>query len=499
MSFARSSGVLLHPTCLPGEYGIGDFGPAAYRYLEWLHAAGLGWWQVLPLSPMGPGWSPYASTSTFAGNTMLVSPEFLLRDGLVTKADLADVPTFSPVRVEYERVVPFKYGLLRRAFERFSTKPPGRLASAFEAFRARAAAWLPDFSAFAAIKRTHSGAHWRDWPEGLALRRPGAIASWVGKNERELLFEDFCQFLFDTQWRELWEHARSLGISILGDVPIYVADDSADVWATRELFQLDPRGRPLAVAGVPPDYFSATGQLWGNPLYDWKTIAASGYGWWIARLRATLEVVDAVRLDHFRGFVAYWEVAAGQKTAVAGRWVPGPGRKLFDALHAALGGLPMVAEDLGFITEDVTTLRDALGLPGMVVLQFAFAPSPRSQFLPYNHRRNMVVYTGTHDNNTTLGWYLDDASEGEKDFVRRYFGSDGREIHWDMIRAALASVADLAVVPHQDIAGLGADCRMNTPAKPEGNWRFRLTEWMLSEALRDRLGELIWLYDRSEV
>jgi 4-alpha-glucanotransferase len=251
------------------------------------------------------------------------------------------------------------------------------------------------------------------------------------------------------------------------------------------------------VAGVPPDYFSATGQLWGNPLYDWDALAATGFAWWVARLRAALQLVDAVRLDHFRGFAGYWEVPAGEKTAVVGRWVPGPGMSLFDALRSALGELPMVAEDLGVITEDVTALREALGLPGMAVLQFAFSPSPRSRFLPHSHRRNMVVYTGTHDNNTTLGWYMGEASEAERDFARRYAGTDGREIHWDMIRLALASVADLAVVPHQDIAGLGGDCRMNIPATPEGNWRFRITEWMLSEALRDRLGELIRLYGRA--
>jgi 4-alpha-glucanotransferase len=495
MRFARSAGVLLHPTSLPGPYGIGDLGPTAHRYLEWLNGAGVGWWQILPLNPAGPGWSPYASTSTFAGNAVLVSPELLTDDGLLTKADLAKAPEFSPFQVEYAKVVAYKRALLQRAFERFSFRP-GKLEAAFGAFQTAAASWLSDYAGFAALKRAHRGAAWTDWPEALALRKPGALPRWLERHEREVRFEEFCQFVFDAQWRRLREHGRSLGIRVLGDLPLYVAHDSAEVWARRELFRLDPRGRPLAVAGVPPDYFSATGQLWGNPLYDWDALEASGFAWWAARLRAALELVDAVRLDHFRGFAAYWEVPAGERTAAEGRWRPGPGRKLFDALRAALGELPLVAEDLGFITEDVTALREALGFPGMAVLQFAFSPSPRSTFLPYSHRRNMVVYTGTHDNNTTVGWYLGDASEAERDFLRRYVGSDGREIHWDLIRLALSSVADLAVIPHQDIAGLGSDCRMNTPATAEGNWRFRVTGWMLSDALRDRLGELVRLYGR---
>jgi 4-alpha-glucanotransferase len=497
MRLERSCGVLLHPTCLPGPYGIGDLGPAAHTYLEWLARAGARWWQVLPLSPAGPGWSPYAATSTFAGNTALVSPELLIQDGLLEPSDLADMPQLSPFKVEYERVVPWKGSLLQKAFQRFSKKPGAKIESAFAAFREESAWWLSEYSAFAALKRAYRGAPWYDWPEDLALHRSEPLAAWVGRHRRELLFEEFSQFLFFSQWRALREKARSLGISILGDVPIYVAGDSAEVWANRPLFQLDARGRALFVAGVPPDYFSETGQLWGNPLYDWDALEATGYAWWIARLRATLELVDAVRVDHFRGFAAYWEVPAGQKTAVIGRWVPGPGRRLFDAIRAALGDLPLVAEDLGVITEDVIALRDGLGLPGMAVLQFAFSPSPRSTMVPYLLRRNVVVYTGTHDNNTTLGWYLGDAPPQEKDFVRRYLGTDGHEIHWDMIRLALSTVADLAIVPHQDIAGLGGDCRMNTPATAKGNWQFRLTDWMLSEALRDRLAGLAWVYGRT--
>jgi 4-alpha-glucanotransferase len=497
MKLDRACGVLLHPTCLPGPYGIGDLGPAAHRYLEWLACAGVKWWQVLPLNPVGPGWSPYAATSTFAGNTALVSPELLREAGLLQADDLAGLPALSAFAVEYERVIPAKRALLARAFERFSARPDPKVESAFTAFREDSKSWLSEYATFAALKETHGGAPWHTWPEDLAMRRSEPLAAWIARHKREVAFEEFCQFLFASQWQALRRRARSLGIRILGDVPIYVADDSADVWAHREIFRLDGKGRPLVVGGVPPDYFSSTGQLWGNPLYDWGVLEASGYFWWVARLRAVLELVDAVRLDHFRGFAGYWEVPAGQKTAVKGRWVPGPGRKLFDAVQGVLGALPFVAEDLGVITEDVVALRDGLDLPGMEILQFAFVPSPRGQFIPYRHRRQLVVYTGTHDNNTTLGWYMGDASDAEKDFVRRYLGTDGHEIHWDMIRLALSSVANLAVVPHQDIAGLGADCRMNTPATTKGNWRFRLTDWMLGDALRDRFAELAWLYGRS--
>jgi 4-alpha-glucanotransferase len=497
MPFERACGVLLHPTCLPGPYGIGDLGPSAHRYLEWLARAGARWWQVLPLHPPGPGAAPYAATSSFAGNSALVSPELMRQEGLLDNADLSGTPEFSPFKVEFERVVPHKRRLLERAFDRFGARASSGVRGRFESFRGGNGAWLRDWAVFSALRAATGGAPWWRWPEEIALRRPGAVAAWASAHQREVAFEEFCQFVFYDQWGRLHDRARELRVGILGDLPIYVADDSAEVWANRSIFRLDARGRPIAVAGVPPDYFSETGQLWGNPLYDWDALERSGYGWWIARMRAALGSVDAVRLDHFRGFAGFWEVPAGAKTAATGRWVPGPGRRLFEALGAALGELPLVAEDLGVITEDVTTLRDSLGLPGMAVLHFAFCPEPRSQFVPYLHRRNLVVYTGTHDNNTTLGWFLGDASPAEKEFVRRYLATDGREIHWDMIRLALSSVADLAIVPHQDIAGLGADCRMNTPSKADGNWRFRLTDWMLGDALRDRFAGLAWLYGRT--
>lgn len=496
MHLERACGVLLHPTCLPGPYGIGDIGPNAHRYVDWLADANVRWWQVLPLNPTGPGQSPYNAISSFGANPLLISPEWLLRDGLLHNHDVNPLLEFPEVLVDFEALIPARVRVLRQAFARFSSQPPGGMAADFETFRHEQRAWLDDFALFAALRQAQEGLPWHDWPADLALRRPQPLAAWEAEHRQEVDFEAFCQFLFDRQWQELHEHAHRRGISILGDIPIFVADDSADVWAHRELFQLDEHGHPLVVAGVPPDYFSATGQLWGNPLYDWASLARTGYAWWIDRLRTTLRQVDAVRLDHFRGFSAYWEVGADEKTAIGGRWVPGPGRALFDAIAAALGELPLVAEDLGVITEDVTSLRRGLGLPGMAVLHFAFNPHEHSSFLPYRHERDMVVYTGTHDNNTTLGWYLGDASEEEREFARRYLPTDGREIHWDMIRAAFASVAQLAIVPHQDLAGLGADCRMNTPGVAEGNWRFRITQWMLSDWHQQRLAELIRTYGR---
>jgi 4-alpha-glucanotransferase len=497
MTFARSCGILLHPTCLPGRWGIGDLGPAAFRYVDWLADAGVSWWQVLPLVPPGPGFSPYASISSFAGSALLVSPDALVADGLLRPGDLATGPQFSDTMVAFEQVAPFKEALLRTAFARFEERPSKDLAAEFETFSAAQRDWLDDFALFAGLLDAHGGQHWRRWPKPLALGERSALDVWQRENERTLRFQRFKQFLFDRQLAALRRHAATRGVRILGDLPIYVADNSADVWAHRELFQLDPAGRPTAVAGVPPDYFSKTGQLWGNPLYDWSAHRRTGYSWWVARTRRTLELVDAVRIDHFRGLAGYWAVPAGKKTAVGGRWSPGPGRALFDALAAALGPLPLVAEDLGVMTPDVEELRDGLGLPGMAVLQFAFTPHERSTFVPYRHRADLVVYTGTHDNNTALGWYMGEATEAERDYVRRYVGTDGREIHWDLIRTALASVAVLAVIPHQDLAGLGGDCRMNTPSTAEGNWRFRLTEWMLGGELQRRLAEFVWLYGRS--
>jgi 4-alpha-glucanotransferase len=355
MKLSRSCGVLLHPTCLPGPFGIGDLGPAAHRYLDWLAKAGARWWQVLPINPVGAGYSPYAALSSFAGNPLLVSPELLLEQGLLEAADLADKPEFSPFAVEFDQVAPYKLALLQRAFKRFSHTKPAAPEEAFGRFLEENGFWLTDYALFAAIKRAHGGKAWVEWPAELALRRPAALSAWRQTHEREVRFEEFCQFLFASQWRLLRRAAREHRIAILGDVPIYVADDSAEVWTNRELFRLDKRGRPTVVAGVPPDYFSDTGQLWGNPLYDWDALETTGFTWWIHRLRAALQLVDAVRLDHFRGFAAFWEVPAREETAAGGRWVPAPGRRLLDAVRKTIGELPFIAEDLGVITEDVVS------------------------------------------------------------------------------------------------------------------------------------------------
>jgi len=497
MTIQRSAGVLLHPTCLPSRFGIGDLGPAAYAYLDWLAAAGVRWWQILPLNLPGPGNSPYSALSTFAGNPLLISPEGLAGDGLLTEEELAALSALAADRVDYPSVSTAKTGLLRRAWQRFSEAPPTGLEAELSAFAAEHGWWLEEFAQFDALKRAHVGAAWYEWPEkGLRLHDERVVTAWAAAHPDEIGFSRFCQFVFFRQWERVHRAARERGIRILGDAPIFVAYDSAEVWAHRELFLMDEHGRPTVVAGVPPDYFSATGQRWGNPLYDWERHAADGYAWWIARLRHLASLSDAVRLDHFRGFAAHWEIPAAEDTAVNGRWVRGPGRQLFDAVGEALGGLPFVAEDLGTITEDVHQLRRALGLPGMAILQFAFTPAPRSSYLPHNLAPDLVVYTGTHDNNTTVGWWLEDAAEAERDFARRYMATDGREIHWDLVRLALATVCDLAVVPHQDLAGLGSDCRMNTPGRADGNWTFRLMPWMLDVDIQQRLAGLVDLYGR---
>lgn len=492
MRFARSFGILLHPTSLPGPFGIGDVGPAAVGYLDWLHEAGARWWQVLPLNPAGPGASPYSSTSAFAGNPLLVSPELLVEEGLLSREEISRSVPADGERVSWESVAAWKEELLERAWAAAADRMPAEM----EAFAEAEAFWLEDYATYAALRRAHGELPWWQWPAPLARCDRQAVAAWRSQHEHQVRRVIFRQWLFFRQWQRLRAEAARRGIRFLGDAPIFVALDSADVWANRHLFRLDPEGRPQVVAGVPPDYFSADGQLWGNPLYDWQRLAEQGYHWWIKRLAANLRQVDALRLDHFRGFVACWEIPAGAPTARQGRWTPGPGRALFEALAAALGPLPLVAEDLGFITDDVRALRDELGLPGMAILQFAFEPGERSAFLPYLHRPNLVVYTGTHDNNTVLGWYRDEASPQARRFFLEYANSDGREAHWDMIRLAFASVADLAIVPHQDVAGLGSQARMNIPGVAAGNWGFRLGPGAVAPALAQRLHRLAWVYGR---
>ncbi len=471
----RAAGILLHVTSLPGPHGIGDLGPAASAFLAWAESAGLAVWQVLPLGPTGYGNSPYGALSAFAGNPLLISPERLAEEGLLPGPALAARPTFAPDRVDYEAAAPWKERVLRSSFAHFREHAPAPLRADHEDWigAPEQAPWLADYALFTALKARQRGAAWTDWPPALRRREPAALAAARDSLRDELDFHVYAQFVFFRQWDRLHAAARARGIAILGDVPIYVAHDSAEVWARPELFKLGADGGPRVVAGVPPDYFSSTGQRWGNPIYDWRRMARDGYVWWIERLRANLRLVDRVRLDHFRGFAAHWEIPAREPTAVRGRWVKGPGRRLFAALRAAFGDeLPLVAEDLGVITPDVDALRERFGLPGMRVLQFAFAPPGEDDVhAPHRHSPRTLVYTGTHDNDTAAGWYAA-LGPAERERVDDYLGR-GEPISVRMVRAAYTSVAEVAVVPLQDFLGLGSVARMNTPATPAANWTFR--------------------------
>lgn len=491
----RFSGVLLHPTSLPGRWGIGDLGDAAYRFVDFLAATGQTLWQVMPLSPTGYGDSPYQSFSAFAGNPMLVSFDILRAEGLLADEDLADAPQFGSGPVDYGAVIPFKANVLRRSFGRYqATASPG-LRQEFSDFLARNHTWLNDYTLFAALKAHHGGASWNTWETDIARYETDAVARYVQELNEEVQYHTYMQFLFRRQWTNLKNYANERGIRIIGDIPIFVAYDSSDVWANREVFSIDDEGNPTVVAGVPPDYFSDTGQLWGNPLYCWDVLEERGFGWWIERFRATLALVDIVRLDHFRGFAAYWEVPAGEETAINGRWVTGPGVALFEAVRAALGEVPIIAEDLGLITPDVLELRDKLGLPGMKVLQFAFGGKPDDPYLPHNYEQRCVVYTGTHDNDTTRGWWQTLPGH-ERSFAQLYLGRDGSNISWDLIRLAMMSVAEMAIFPLQDILDLGSAARMNTPGRSAGNWTWRYTPDMLTAEVTERLKLFTGIYGR---
>jgi len=493
MKFERSAGILLHPTSLPGAYGIGDLGPAAYAWLDWLAGSGCKLWQVLPLGPTGFGDSPYQCFSAFAGNPYLVSPQVLLEQGLLRSEDLADMPAWDEQRVDFGRLYLWKPALLEKAFRHFSAKP-GEVQAEFTAFCNENDDWLEDYALYSAIKETHGGGSWDGWPKNLRLREPSALQEARAALASAITRFSFYQFLFFRQWKALRAYAGENGVQIIGDIPIFVAYDSADVWAHPDLFHLDTDGKPTVVAGVPPDYFSPTGQLWGNPLYNWEVHRAGGYAWWLERLRASLKLVDILRIDHFRGFAGYWEIPAGNPTAEIGRWAKGPGEDFFKAVQSNLGSLPILAEDLGVITPDVVRLRDRFGLPGMKILQFAFS-GPDNPFLPHSYLQNCVVYTGTHDNDTTRGWY-ESAPEAEKDFARRYLQADGNQFVWDLIRAAWSSVAVFALAPLQDLLDLGTAARMNYPSHLGGNWEWRLSDRALNQELQSRVKELNWLYQR---
>lgn len=487
----RASGVLLHVTSLPSAYGVGDIGPVALRWVDFLREAGQSWWQALPLGPTGYGDSPYQCLSSFAGNELLISPDWLIEDELLAAADCAGL-AFSPAAVEYEKVVPFKVRLLETAWNRFAAGARPDLQSAYEQFCQVNGTWLDDYALFRALKNRYNGACYLEWPVDLVTRNPAALARARGELAGKIELARFAQFLLSRQAERLEHYARGNGVQLIGDLPFFVSPDSSDVWANPELFLLDQENRSTFVAGVPPDYFSAEGQLWGNPVYDWEALRRSGYRWCVERLRPLLTRVDVVRLDHFRAFAAAWHVPAGASTAQGGQWVSGPGAEFFEVAERDLGGLPFIAEDLGLITPDVTALRDQFRLTGMRVLQFAFDGKSDNPYLPHNYVPNTVVYTGTHDNSTTRGWY-EELSTDQQQAVWRYLGRSGgvaSEVAPALVHLAWQSVAALAIAPVQDLLNLGNESRMNVPGRAEGNWRWRCTEEMLATLAFEWLSDL---------
>ena len=505
MNFPRASGILLHPTSLPGRFGIGDLGDEAYKFADFLVEGGQSLWQVLPLGPTGYGDSPYAGYSAFAGNTLLISPQRLYAEGWLSQADVDEISLDSP-RVDFGRAHESKEIVLRKAYANFQRTEDHEHRSAFQTFIEQNKSWLDDFAMFCALRTAHGGSAWHKWDAALARREDAALRRGRDSFQKEIDALKFFQFLFFRQWSTLKAHCNERGVKLVGDIPIFVAHDSVDVWTNREQFKLDSNGLPTVVAGVPPDYFSETGQFWGNPIYDWEHMRADGFKWWIERVRATLQMVDIARIDHFRGFAACWEIPGSDRTAERGQWVPAPGRELFAAVRSALGELPIIAEDLGVITPDVDALRDDLGFPGMRVLQFAFSGDSENINLPHNYRQNVVAYTGTHDNDTTVGWFHSLDGEGstrtkaeikaEREFCRTYLNTDGDEIHWDFIRAALESVADTAIIPLQDVLGVGSEGRMNLPNSTEGNWTWRFAQDDLTDVHAARLHNLAEIYGR---
>jgi len=486
----RASGLLLHITALPTPYGIGDVGPAAIAWIDQLSDAGQSWWQALPLGPTGYGNSPYQSLSSFAGNGLLISPEWLIEDGLLRSSDCS-VPSSSPSAVDYNTVIPFKHQLLEKAWTNFAEVGPSELRLAFEQFCHEQAHWLEDYALFRALKIQYNGAYYLAWPRELVQRVPKALAQARRDLANQVDQVRFAQFLLFRQGARLEKHARAKGVRLIGDLPFFVSPDSSDVWANPELFLLNDQRRPRFVAGVPPDYFSSQGQLWGNPVYNWDALRQTGYRWCIDRLRALLAHVDVIRLDHFRAFAAAWHVPAGAPTAQSGQWVQGPGGDFFHAVKKELGGLPFVAEDLGLITPDVNALRDQFQVPGTRVLQFAFDGNLGNPYLPHNYPSNAVVYTGTHDNPTTREWY-EELPSNQRQNLWRYLNSpqhDAPEVAWDLMRLAWSSPAALAIAPLQDLLNLGEEARMNVPGRAEGNWSWRCTKELLSAA------DFHWLHD----
>jgi 4-alpha-glucanotransferase len=497
----------MHPTSLPGPYGVGDIGPEAYRFVNFLFSAGQKLWQVLPLNPTGYADSPFQALSASAGNPLLISLDRLIESGVLTGNDIQSPPLFPQGTVDFGAAIHFKIPLLRRAAENFFRFAPDSDRQNYRAFIQENKRWLDDFALFMAVKEAHDLVSWNKWPADIASRKPEAIKYWSGKLTYEIEAIKYWQYVFFQQWHDLRVYARERGIRIIGDVPIYVAHDSADVWSNPQYFCLDAHGNPERMSGVPPDYFSATGQLWGNPIYNWPLMRRTSYAWWVERIRAALRLYDYIRIDHFRGFEAYWEVPGGEITAMNGRWVKGPGAELFAALEKELGDLPIIAENLGVITPEVEAIRHQFNMPGMAILQFGFGNDAQAPtFRPHNYVRELVAYTGTHDNDTAVGWWnskpgadsIRTAEDIEKEhaFARAYLNFEDEPINWVLTRGVIASVANTAVVPLQDILGLGSEARMNLPGSPSGHWRWRVKSGAITAEHAMRLRELVTLYER---
>ena len=496
MKYKRSAGILLHPSSLPGPDGVGDLGPEAYRWVTFLKDSGCSLWQVLPLGPTGYGDSPYQCFSAFAGNPYLINPTSLIDDGLLDFEDLDQRPIFNDQNVMFGEVINWKLLLLEKSYQNFKNSKV--LNKEFEAFKLTENDWIMDFALFMALKESFGGASWETWDKKFRTRDENTIQNFKQTNQDKIESHIFRQFLFFRQWNNLKFFANKNQIKIIGDIPIFVAFDSADAWSHPELFYFDKDLKPTVVAGVPPDYFSTTGQLWGNPLYRWEIHKQSGFEWWLKRIKATLKLYDIVRLDHFRGFANYWEIPAGNPTAEIGRWVNGPGEDFFRTLKKELGDLPIIAEDLGEISPDVFELRDKFDLPGMKICQFAFSGDPTELFLPHNYPENCVAYSGTHDNDTALGWY-ESAPEIEKDFYRRYLARSGENVSWDLIRAVWSSVASTVIAPLQDFLSLDSSARMNFPGKPSGNWSWRVSVDQINSKLATQIQEMNFIYGRSAI
>ena len=495
--FERSSGILFHPTSLPGKYGIGTLGKEAYAFIDFLKKSRQKLWQIFPLGPTGYGDSPYQSFSSFAGNPYLIDFDLLIEAHLLSEEDLRDVFFGDNEEyIDYGAIYNQKYPLLRKAYENFKSSDNHEMRENFEHFKRENASWLNDYSLYISLKNHFNGLPWNEWAHDIKNREHGAMEHYKNELADDIEYHNFIQFLFFKQWGDVKRYANENGIKIIGDIPIFVAADSSDAWANPEIFLFDEERKPVKVAGVPPDYFSATGQLWGNPLYNWQKLKETNYSWWVERVRANLSTCDIIRIDHFRGFEAYWAVPYGDDTAINGQWEPGPGIDLFNAIKSQLGELPIIAEDLGLMTQGVIDLREATGFPGMKILGFAFDSGEENDYLPHTYTKNCVVYTGTHDNDTLIGWFQK-AKEEDRQFARDYLNSrSDDEVHWDAIRGAWSSVANMAISPVQDFLGLGSEARINTPGVAAGNWQWRLKHGVLTDELAERIAKLTRVYSR---